>query len=59
MATAAPLSPLSPEERSVVSRVVDAAPPLRPPAVAEVATLLGRPRDPFVESFRGAIGGAR
>jgi len=34
-------APLSPEERAIVSRVVDVAPPLRPALVAEVAALFG------------------
>ncbi|WP_258186430.1 hypothetical protein [Microbacterium sp. PAMC21962] len=42
MALAAPLLPLSPDERDVITRVVDNAPPLRPATVAELAALLGR-----------------
>lgn len=37
----APIAPLSPEERAIVARVVDVAPPLSSTVVAEVATLLG------------------
>lgn len=38
-----PIAPLSPDERAVVARVVDAAPPLRPGLVAEIAALIGSP----------------
>lgn len=41
MRSAAPLAPLSSEERAIVSRVVDTAPPLRPALVAEIAALFG------------------
>lgn len=42
MPPVAPLAPLSPAERSVIARVVDAAPPLSAAAAAEVKALLGR-----------------
>ncbi|WP_390178063.1 hypothetical protein [Microbacterium sp. MTN4-26] len=42
MATSAPLAPLSPDERDIISRVVDAAPPISPGTAAEISTLLGR-----------------
>ncbi|WP_258524541.1 hypothetical protein [Microbacterium sp. SMR1] len=41
MRSAAPLAPLSPDERAIVARVVDAAPPLRPALIAEIAALFG------------------
>lgn len=44
MAPPVPLLPLSPDERSVITRVVDAAPPLRPAIVEEIAALLGGSR---------------
>ncbi|MBP5802384.1 hypothetical protein J2D78_09845 [Microbacterium maritypicum] len=45
MATATiSFTPLSLEERAVVSRVVDAAPTLRPATVAEISALLGGAR---------------
>lgn len=42
MRSAAPIAPLSEDERRVVSRVVDSAPPLRPALVADLAALFGR-----------------
>lgn len=41
MRSNAPIAPLSPDEREIVARVVDAASPLRPAVVAELAALLG------------------
>ena len=35
------ISPLSPAERDIVARVVDAAPTLRPTVVAELSALIG------------------
>ncbi|WP_275562774.1 hypothetical protein [Microbacterium aoyamense] len=35
----APLAPLSLEERAIISRVVDDAPPLRPAIVSDLAAL--------------------
>ncbi|WP_194411411.1 hypothetical protein [Microbacterium cremeum] len=40
-ASAAPVPPLSVDERVVISRVVDSAPPLRPALVAELAAIFG------------------
>lgn len=42
MAIAVTLPPLSAEERNVIARIVDAAPPLTPSTVAELSALLGR-----------------
>jgi len=56
MRSLAPLPPLSPDERAVVSRVVDSAPPLRPAVVAELAAIL-RPSDPFIERMRDVFRG--
>lgn len=58
MASAAPLLPLSADERSIVARVVDSAPPLAPAVVAELSALI-RPSDPYLDRFRVAVGGAR
>ena len=41
MAVAVPLLPLSPDERVIITRVVDPAPTLRPAVVAELAALIG------------------
>lgn len=40
-ASAAPIAPLSSDERAIVSRVVDAAPPLRPALVSQLAAIFG------------------
>ena len=42
--TATPVAPPSAAERAIISRVVDAAPPLRPTVVAEIAALFGGAR---------------
>ena len=34
-----PIAPLSPNEREIIARVVDAAPPLTPTSQAELAAL--------------------
>ncbi|WP_404435241.1 hypothetical protein [Microbacterium aerolatum] len=44
MAPAVSIAPLSSDERDVVTRVVDSAPPLRPATVSELAALLGGAR---------------
>lgn len=54
----APLLPLSADERAVVARVVDSAPPLRPAVVAELSALI-RPVAPFLERDRVTVGGVR
>ena len=41
MASAAPLTPLTPAERKIIRRAVESAPPLRPALVAELVTLFG------------------
>jgi hypothetical protein len=52
----APLAPLSPEERDIVTRVVDAAPPISAGTAAEIKALLA-PSDPFVDRFRSILRG--
>ena len=51
------IAPLSTAERDVISRVVDAAPPVSAGTAAEIRALIA-PSDPYVARFRDAIGGA-